>query len=245
MAFLAHRMRLVAKVMNLSPGSTLTSLEFNKIILRGITVLSTILLGIPVTVGRGKSTWQGWSELTFEKKEKFEYYSSVRLRNCTWIENCVNSIHIILYKDLKAKTFVLFKDILRHASGRSFPSSKCVTKSSEFGQSHATIATLATVWHQCDRGTRRGEYWTYCKKECEVYSYTNMYFWHRFLRHHKKKAGVEKKAGSSDLKWKEGKVRLVSDILTAYSQSSRQEKAKKQSIFYLKLSDWGVDVLIS
>ena len=38
------------------------------------------------------------------------------------------------------------------------------------------------------------------KKECEVYSYTNMYFWHRFLRHHKKKAGVEKKAGSSDLK---------------------------------------------
>ena len=65
-----------------------------------------------------------------------------------------------------------------------------------------------------------------------------MYFWHRLLRHHKKKAGVEKKAGSSDLKWKEGKVRLVSDLLTADSQSSRQEKAKKQSIFYLKLSDW-------
>ena len=66
-------MRLVTKAMSLSPGSTFSSLEFNKIILRGIKVLSTILLGIPVTVGRGKSTWQGWSELTFEKKEKIGY----------------------------------------------------------------------------------------------------------------------------------------------------------------------------
>ena len=73
MAFLAHRMRLVTEAMNLSPGSNLSLLEFNKIILRGIKVLSTILLGIPVTVGRGKSTWQGWSELTFEKKQKIGY----------------------------------------------------------------------------------------------------------------------------------------------------------------------------
>ena len=66
-------MLLVTKALNLSPVSTFSLLEFNKIILRGITVLSTILLGIPVTVGRGKSTWQGWSELTFEKRKIIGY----------------------------------------------------------------------------------------------------------------------------------------------------------------------------
>ena len=38
------------------------------------------------------------------------------------------------------------------------------------------------------------------KKNVKSILITNMYFWHRFLRHHKKKAGVEKKAGSSDIK---------------------------------------------